>query len=71
MPMITDPKASRFQMVLIRSHLKLMDKGLRHSKLSPTKALKTASELTGKPYKRGQFQLAISDLTNAIEGTAV
>lgn len=60
-----DPR--RFGAVLLRGHLKMLDAGMKNSRLSGTAILKKASELTGKKYKRGQYSIAITDLNNLIE----
>jgi hypothetical protein len=48
-------------------HLGLLAKGLKHSRMSGTQVLAAASALTGRKYKRGQYQTAIEDLNNAIK----
>lgn len=60
-----DPR--RFGAVMLRGHLKMLDAGMKNSRLSGTKILAGASELTGKKYKRGQYEIAIADLNNLIE----
>jgi len=57
----------RFNAVLLRGHLKMLDAGMKNSRMSGTKILAKASELTGKKYKRGQYKIAIADLNNLIE----
>jgi hypothetical protein len=63
--MTYDPR--RFGAVMLRGHLKMLDAGMKNSRLSGTKILAKASELTGKKYKRGQYSIAIADLNNLIE----
>ena len=60
-----DPR--RLGAALLRGHLKLLDAGMKNSRMSGTKILAKASELTGKKYKRGQYKIAIADLNNLIE----
>ena len=60
-----DPR--RFGAVMLRGHLKMLDAGMKNSRLSGTKILAKATELTGKKYKRGQYKIAIADLNNLIE----
>ena len=60
-----DPR--RFGAVLLRGHLKMLDAGMKNSRMSGTAILKKASELTGNKYKRGQYKAAIADLNNLIE----
>lgn len=60
-----DPR--RFGAVMLRGHLKLLDAGMRNSRLSGKAILAKASELTGQNYKRGQYGQAITDLNNLIE----
>ena len=59
--------ARRLQAALLRGHLKMLDVGMKNSRMSGTKILAKASELTGKKYKRGQYKIAIADLNNLIE----
>ena len=56
-----------FMAVMIRGHLRLLDKGMKNSRMSGTEILKKAGQITGKPYKRRQYQQAIADLTAHIE----
>lgn len=65
--MIEDPADQRIQALFIRLHVKMMAKGLNHSKLTRTRALQLASQITGKTYKRGQHAIAASDLDAWIE----
>jgi hypothetical protein len=63
--MTYDPR--RLGAALLRGHLKMLDAGMKNSRMSGTKILAKASELTGKKYKRGQYSIAIADLNNLIE----
>ena len=63
--MTYDPR--RFGAVMLRGHLKMLDAGMRNSRLSGTKILAKVTELTGKKYKRGQYKAAIADLNTLIE----
>ena len=56
-----------FTAVMLRGHLRLLDKGMKNSRMSGTAVLKHASSITGKPYKRGQYKQAMADLTAHIE----
>jgi Tfp pilus assembly major pilin PilA len=68
MTTIYNPKESYvFMALMLRGHLRLLDKGMKNSRMSGTKILKSAAQITGKPYKRGQYQQAIADLTAHIE----
>jgi len=60
--MIDNPTDLRVQATFLRFHVKLMAKGMNHSKLSRTRALELASQITGKTYKRGQHAIAAADL---------
>lgn len=62
MTLITNPADPMVQAKFLKIHLKLMAKGLKHSKMSGTTLLGKVSALTGRTYKRGQYQLAIDDL---------
>jgi hypothetical protein len=60
--MIDNPTNLRVQATFLRFHVKLMAKGMSHSKLTRTRALELASQITGKAYKRGQHAIAAADL---------
>ena len=60
--MIDNPTNLRVQATFLRFHVKLMAKGMSHSKLTRTRALELASQITGKTYKRGQHAIAAADL---------
>ena len=62
MTLITNPADPLVQAKFLKIHLKLMAKGLKHSRMSGTTLLGKVSALTGRTYKRGQYQLAIDDL---------
>jgi hypothetical protein len=68
MTLITNPADPLVQAKFLRIHLKLMAKGLKHSRMSGTTLLGKVSALTGRTYKRGQYQTAIDDL-NTMETT--
>lgn len=60
-----DPR--RFGAVVLRGHCKMLDKGMRNSRLSGTKILAKVTQLTGQKYKRGQYKAAIADLNKLIK----
>jgi hypothetical protein len=68
MTLITNPADPLVQAKFLKIHLKLMAKGLKHSRMSGTTLLGKVSALTGRTYKRGQYQTAIDDL-NTMETT--
>jgi hypothetical protein len=68
MTLITNPADPLVQAKFLKIHLKLMAKGLKHSRMSGTTLLGKVSALTGWDYKRGQYQTAIDDL-NTMETT--
>jgi hypothetical protein len=53
--------------ITVRSALKLAKIGLSIRGANKTQLLKIASEYTDRQYKRGQYDLAISDITVWIE----
>ena len=53
--------------ITVRSALKLAKIGLSIRGANKTQLLKIASEYTDRTYKRGQYDLAISDITVWIE----
>jgi hypothetical protein len=60
--MIDNPANPRMLALFIRAHVKCMAAGMNHSKLTRTRALELASQITGKTYKRGQHAIAAADL---------
>ena len=60
----------RLRAVILRGHLKLLAAGMYNSRFSGTQILAKASEVTGRAYKRGQYQVAIDDLNALIKETA-
>ena len=62
MTMILDPANPKVQALFLKQHLRLMAKGLKHSKMSGTALLGKVSALTGRTYKRGQYLQALNDL---------
>jgi hypothetical protein len=68
MTTIENPRESyTFMATMLRGHLRLLLAGMRNSRESGTSILRKASRITGQPYKRGQYQQAIADLTAYIE----
>lgn len=65
--MIENPADLRVQATFLRFHVKCMAAGMSHSKLTRTRALELASQITGKTYKRGQHAIALADLDDWIE----
>lgn len=62
-----DIEKNQLQAIFLKAHLKLMAAGFRHSKVSPREMLDKAGAITGKKYKRGQFELALVDVTHWLE----
>lgn len=67
MTTITNPASPVFQAILLKSHLRLFSLGLKHSRMSGKDVLAKASAITGVAYKRGQYALALADLTAFIK----
>jgi hypothetical protein len=67
--MIDNPANPRMLALFIRAHVKCMAAGMNHSKLTRTRALELASQITGKTYKRGQHAIAAADLDEWIAAT--
>jgi hypothetical protein len=65
-----DGPDNRIGAIFIKAHLKMLAKGMTNSRFSGLAILKKASAITGKPYKRGQYQLALNDLVTFIKDTA-
>ena len=54
--------AQRLVAVTLKGHLKLMALGMKNSRISGRQMLDKATAITGKKYKRGQYDLAVQDL---------
>jgi hypothetical protein len=54
--------------IFLKAHLRGMAAGMKHSRMSGKDLLAKATLLTGKPYKRGQYDAAITDLDAIING---
>lgn len=67
MTTITNPADPMVQALFLRVHLGLLAKGMKNSQMSGIKILAAVSALTGRTYKRGQYQLAIEDLNNKLK----
>lgn len=62
-----DPASPRVQLILLRGHLRLMEKGMKHSTLTQRRALSLVGAHLGKTYRRGQLAEAIADITSYLE----
>jgi hypothetical protein len=58
-----DGPDSRIRAVFIKAHLKMLSVGMTNSQYSGLAILKKASAITGKPYKRGQYEAALKDIS--------
>jgi hypothetical protein len=56
--------------IFLKAHLKMLDAGMKNSQYSGLTILKKTSAITGKPYKRAQYERALNDLINFIKDTA-
>lgn len=69
MTTITNPADNRVQAVFLKGHLKLMSLGMKNSHYSGRGLLDKAEAITGKTYKRGQYDVAVQDLQALIDAT--
>lgn len=61
-------KNPRFMAATCRAHLRLINAGMQPTRgVRKGDVLNTAANLTGKPYKRGEYKAAIADLTALLE----
>lgn len=67
MTMISNPADARVQAIFLKAHLHLFSVGLKHSRMSGKDVLSKASAITGVAYKRGQYDLALKDITAFIK----
>lgn len=67
MTTITDPDSNRIQAVFLKGHLKLQSKGLKARGVSQKSLFEKTTAITGKKYKRGQFEEAIADLQKILD----
>ena len=65
---ITDPASPRVQAVFTRAHLRMVALGGQpRAPLTRASLLNKASNITGIPYKRGEYKAAVDDLTAFLE----
>lgn len=64
---ITEPAAAPVQATFLRAHLRLMAVGMKNSRMTGRQMLDKATAITGKDYKRGQYGVAVNDLTAIID----
>lgn len=69
MTTITNPADKRVQAVFFKGHLKLMSLGMKNSTMTGRQMLDKAEAITGKTYKRGQYDVAVQDLQALIDAT--
>jgi len=55
------------QAISIKAHLKMLSLGMKNSRMTGTEVLNVASTITGKPYKRGQYETALKDVQAHID----
>ena len=65
--LIENPNRPEIQATFLKSHLRLLSLGMTNSKMSGKQILNLATNLTGNPYKRGQYKEAINDLNLIIK----
>jgi hypothetical protein len=58
-----DGPNNRIGAIFIKAHLKMLALGMKNSQYSGLAILKKASAITGKPYKRGQYEAALKDIS--------
>ncbi len=64
MTTVTTPyNIHRFSVLSLRGQMRLLHVGMISRGLNKTKALKTAGGITGRKYKRGDMETAITDLS--------
>lgn len=67
----TPKSIQAYQAITLKHAIKLYARtGMKANRsYTPTNMLKAATTFTGRKYKRGQFELAISDLEDFIQST--
>lgn len=69
MTTITNPGESKVQAIFLKGHLKLLSLGMKNSRFTGRQMLDKAEAITGKTYKRGQYDVAVQDLQALIDAT--
>lgn len=64
---ITNPRDPVIRAIFIKAHLKAHIIGMKHSQMSGKEVLAHATDITGKPYKRGQYNAALTDIQSIID----
>ena len=69
MTTITDTRSQRLQAIFLKGHCKLVAAGMAPPRgVRKSDILKKAGAITGKTYKRGQYEQAAADLKEFIDG---
>lgn len=68
---IENPARPEIQLVFLRAHLRLLAVGMKNSRLSGTELLRKVSAITGRAYRRGEYQIAIEDCNQILGGKNV
>jgi hypothetical protein len=68
---ITDPAGARVQAIFLKGHCRLLAAGLQPPRgVRKSDILRKAGAITGKTYKRGQYDVAATDLAKFLEESA-
>lgn len=67
MTTIENPERPELQAVFLRAHCRMFAAGMKHSTLTGKQLLAKCSAITGKAYKRGQYNAARKDLQRVID----
>lgn len=59
--------AARFNLVLLRQHVKMHELGLRHSKMSVRDLKRLVTQATGNTYGRAAYAEMLEDLDRKIK----
>jgi hypothetical protein len=62
-----NPYGDRFQAIQLKFHLGCFKAGMGNSRMSGTKLLALTGQVTGKSYKRGQYEAAHADILAWLE----
>lgn len=64
---ITNPRDRVTQAIFLKGHARLYGLGMKHSQITGSQVLAKCEAVTGKKYKRGQYDLAVQDLQAIID----
>jgi len=58
------------RLAFLKSHLRLLSVGMKHSRISGKEILQCVTDITGTQYKRGQYKQALAEIESILKPEA-